>query len=148
MASVIDAAAFLRDYKSPDDLKARRIELGEDDERTIADLLLDQVEFADVLIINKTDLVSQEELEHLQALLRKLNTDADIIMADHGKVPLDRVLNTGRFDMDAAQRSPGWIKELMGEHTPKPKNTVSAFLSGVLAARCRANASWKFLQGH
>ena len=76
MVSVIDAAAFLRDYQSADDLKARKLELGEDDLRGIADLLLDQVEFADVLVVNKADLVTIEELEHLQALLLKLNPRA------------------------------------------------------------------------
>ena len=68
MVTVVDAAAFLRDYRSSDDLKARRMELGDDDERCIADLLLDQVEFADVLVLNKTDLVSTADLERLQEI--------------------------------------------------------------------------------
>ncbi len=119
MVSVIDAAAFLRDYKSTDDLKARQLELGEDDERNIADLLLDQVEFADVLVINKADLVSDQEMQQLKGLLAKLNPRAKQVIADHGKVPLDSVMGTGLFDMEEAQQSPGWLKELMGEHTPE-----------------------------
>jgi G3E family GTPase len=119
MATVVDAAAFLRDYRSPDDLKTRRIELGDDDDRCIADLLLDQVEFADVLVVNKADLVAPDELERLQAILQQLNPRADQVVAEHGRVPLDRVLSTGRFDMDAAQESPGWLRELMGEHSPE-----------------------------
>jgi G3E family GTPase len=129
MVSVVDAAAFLRDYRSADDLKARNLELGEEDQRGIADLLLDQVEFADVLVINKADMVSTTDLEHLQALLAKLNPNADQVIAEHGQVPLDRVIGTGRFDMDAAQRSAGWIKELLGEHTPETEEYgISSFV--------------------
>ena len=87
MVSVIDAAAFLRDFKSTDDLKARQLELGEDDERNIADLLLDQVEFADVLVINKADLVSDGEMQQLKGLLAKLNPRPNKSSPIMGKSP-------------------------------------------------------------
>ncbi|TVR12385.1 MAG: GTP-binding protein [Planctomycetota bacterium] len=119
MCTVVDAGAFLRDYRSPDDLKARRLELGDDDHRTIPDLLLDQVEFADVLVLNKADLLDAEQLARLQAILGKLNPQADQVVVEHGRVPLQRVMGTGRFDMEAAQQSAGWMQELMGEHTPE-----------------------------
>ncbi len=83
------------------------------------DLLVDQVEFADVLVLNKDDLVEPAELERLEALLHKLNPEAQIVRAHFGQVPLDTILNTGRFDFERAAQSPGWLKELRGEHTPE-----------------------------
>ncbi len=129
MVTMVDAAAFLRDYRSPDDLKARKMELGDDDDRIIADLLLDQVEFADVLVLNKADLVNTEELEYLKEILHHLNPNADQVVAEFGKVSLERVMATGRFDMDAAQESPGWLRELNGEHTPESETYgISSFV--------------------
>jgi G3E family GTPase len=100
-------------------LQDKEIALGEDDQRTIADLLVDQVEFADVIVINKTDLVSTEQKAELRAILHKLNPDARIIESERGQVPLREVLDTGRFDMEKAQQSAGWLKELNNIHTPE-----------------------------
>ena len=119
MVTVIDAANFLQQFNAADYLKDRGMAAGEGDERTIADLFIDQVEFADVIIINKTDLISADELVQLHAILRQFNRDADIVEAQRGNIPLDRVLNTKRFDMEKAQASAGWIKELQNEHTPE-----------------------------
>jgi G3E family GTPase len=119
MVSVIDARAFLDDFASDDLLLDRGQTAGEGDERTLADLLTDQIEFADVLIVNKADLVSKEELDHLQALLRAFNREAEILVAERGKVPLDRILNTHAFDFDRAQQAPGWLQELEGNHVPE-----------------------------
>jgi G3E family GTPase len=119
MVSVIDARAFLSDFASVDLLEERGQVAGEGDERTLADLLVDQVEFADVLVINKTDLVSAEEVANLRALLRSLNREAEIVTAERGRVPLASILNTGRFDLDRAQAAPGWLQELQGNHVPE-----------------------------
>jgi len=119
MVTVIDAANFLAHYEGSDTLLERDIALGEEDERTISDLFADQVEFADVIVINKIDLVSAEQRDELRAILHKLNPEARIIASERGRVPLWEVLDTGRFDMEKAQQSAGWIKELNNIHTPE-----------------------------
>lgn len=119
MVTVVDAYNFLRDYASEDSLALRGETLGEDDHRTVVDLLIEQVEFCDVMVLNKTDLLAEAELERLEAILRKLNPRADIVRSAFGQVPLGRVLDTGRFDFEAAAQAPGWLKELRGEHAPE-----------------------------
>ncbi|MEM8984091.1 MAG: zinc metallochaperone GTPase ZigA [Pseudomonadota bacterium] len=128
MVTVVDAVNFLRDYDAAQSLHEAGESLGEDDERSVSDLLVDQVEFADVLLISKTDLVSQTDVERLTAILKTLNTDAKIIPIQHGRVALDSVLNTGRFDFARAQQAPGWLKEMRGEHVPETEEYgISSF---------------------
>lgn len=128
MVTVVDAANFLRDYDEAEYLQETRESLGDDDERTVADLLVDQVEFADVIVISKADLVSDTELDRLQGVIRSLNTEAEIVTAQHGKVALDRILGTGAFSFERAQRAPGWLKEMRGEHTPETEEYgISSF---------------------
>jgi G3E family GTPase len=119
MVTVVDAKSFLADWHSEDDLRARKLALDDDDERCIADLLVEQVEFANVLVISKLDLVSADEARRLEAMLRHLNPEARVVHADHGKVPLAQVLGTGLFDFEKAALAPGWQKELRGEHVPE-----------------------------
>ncbi len=119
MVTVVDAYNFPRDLFSLDELRDRDLAAGEEDERSVVDLLIDQVEFADVLVLNKADLVTPDELGRLEALLHKLNPEARIIRTSFGRAPLDAILNTGRFDFERAAQSPGWLKELRGEHTPE-----------------------------
>lgn len=119
MVTVVDAFNFLRDYSSQDNLQSRGESLGEEDQRTVVDLLIDQIEFCDVIVLNKTDLITGEERERLVAILHGLNPRARIENAVFGQVPLDRVLNTGLFDFDEASKAPGWLQELRGEHTPE-----------------------------
>jgi len=119
MATVVDAANFLRHFASSDTLLDRQVALSTADDRTIADLFVDQVEFADVIVINKIDLVSDEERGELRAILRRLNAKARFIEAERGRVPVDAVLDTGLFDMETAQTSAGWMKELTAAHTPE-----------------------------
>ncbi len=119
LVTVVDALNFLRDFRSEDDLRSRRIALGDDDERTLSDLLVEQVEFADVLVLSKLDLVAEDDAERLEGLLRRLNTRAQIVRAAHGRVPLELLLDTRRFDFEAAARAPGWLAELRGEHAPE-----------------------------
>ena len=103
MVTVVDAVNFLADYQSYDDLADRQLALNEDDDRGVVDLLVDQVEFADVLVLGKTDLVEQERVDALCAMLRRLNPRAKILPTSHGRVPLGEVLNTGRFDFAEAR---------------------------------------------
>ncbi len=119
LVTVVDARHFLQEVGSRDDLRRRRLTVNADDERTVADLHIDQVEFANVLVINKTDLVSPRDLGRLEGLLRHLNPDARIVPARFGRVPLEHVLNTGLFNLDRARRAPGWLKEMRGEHVPE-----------------------------
>jgi len=119
MVTVVDAARFLADLGSLDDLRARQLALGDEDERTIADLLVDQVEFANVLVINKADRVTADELGRLEAILAHLNPDAERIVTERGVVEPTRLLGTHRFDFAQAEAAPGWQKELAGIHIPE-----------------------------
>ena len=116
MVTVVDAANFLHEYNAADALQDRGESLGEDDNRTVTDLLIDQIEFADVIVLNKLDLVSEAQGLEVEAIIKALNPGAVIRKATHGQVPLDSVLNTGLFDYDKASTSAGWIRELEGEH--------------------------------
>jgi G3E family GTPase len=129
MVTVIDAGAWLDDVKAGPRLHALGLATGDEDLRTVADLLLDQVEFANVIVINKLDLVNDAQLALLESTLRTLNPSARIVRTSEGQVALNEVLNTGLFDMDAAQRSAGWLKELEGEHTPETEEYgISSFV--------------------
>ena len=119
MVTVVDAVNFLNDYNSAKNLQDTNESLGEEDERNVSDLLVDQVEFADVLLISKTDLVSNADIERLTAILKALNTHARIVPISLGNVNINDVLNTGLFDFERAQLAPGWLKEMRGEHVPE-----------------------------
>ena len=119
MVTVVDAVNFLNDYDEAKYLQDTGESLGDEDDRSVADLLVDQVEFADVLVISKTDLVEPSEVARLSAILRTLNREAKIIPISKGEIDLDHVLNTGLFDFERAQQAPGWLQEMRGEHTPE-----------------------------
>lgn len=133
MVTVVDANRFINDINSEDLLIDRDQSVSDEDERTIADLLIDQVEFCDVMIINKTDLVSEKELGRLEQILTTLQPDAKIIKTVNSEVDLKEVLNTQRFDFEKASESAGWIKELTegghAEHTPETEEYgISSFV--------------------
>ena len=119
LVTVVDAYNFLREYGSMEDLRARGIAAAPEDTRTIVDLLVEQVEFANVLVVTKTDLVSADEAARVEAILHHLNPDARIVRARFGAVGLEHVLDTQLFDEDKAASAPGWAKELAGEHIPE-----------------------------
>ncbi|MDZ4788932.1 MAG: zinc metallochaperone GTPase ZigA [Blastochloris sp.] len=119
MVTVVDAKNFLEDYNARESLKDRQQQRDEQDERNIVDLLIEQIEFADVLIINKTDLITQAELKSVKGHLRALNTSAVMLESVKGKIPLNEILDTQRFDFEKASQSPLWLKELRGEHKPE-----------------------------
>lgn len=129
LVTVVDAANFLREYGTTDELRDRGLGMSADDERTIVDLLVDQVEFANVILLNKIDLVSAEDVAQLEAIIRHLNPEAQIVHTMQGQVPLHKVLNTGLFDFERAQQAPGWAKELRGEHIPETEEYgISSFV--------------------
>ena len=119
MVTVVDAVNFLKDYEDAKYLQDTGESLGEDDERSVADLLVDQIEFADVILISKTDLVEEKDISKLNAILKNLNTNARILPITMGEVEIEDVLDTGLFDFEKAKEAPGWLKEMRGDHTPE-----------------------------
>jgi G3E family GTPase len=119
MVTVVDAARFVADLGSTDGIAARGESLGPEDERTVVDLLVDQVEFADLIVLSKCDLADEATIVRTERTVRQLNAGARIIRARHGQVPLDELLATGRFDFDAAAEHPGWLRVLRGEEQPE-----------------------------
>jgi G3E family GTPase len=129
MVTVVDAFNLLKDYSSHDLLAHRGPTAGEEDNRSLATLLMEQIEFANVVVINKKDLVSAEQLKEVTGLVKALNPTAEVIYADHGKVPLESVLGTGKFDLEKASAMPGWARELEGHHTPETEEYgISSFV--------------------
>jgi len=147
MVTVVDAVNFLRDYDEAKDIRETGESLGEEDERSVADLLVDQVEFADVLLISKTDLVEQAEIERLAAILRSLNTKARIIPISQGQVPAGDILNTRLFDFERARQAPGWLKEMRGEHVPETEEYGIGSFSYVARRPFHPERAFEFLHG-
>ena len=128
MVTVVDAVNFIKDYEEAKYLQETGESLGEDDDRSVADLLVDQIEFADVILLSKTDLVKKEDIKKLKAIIKTLNTQAEIIPITEGRVEIDKVLNTGLFNFDKAKEAPGWLKEMRGDHTPETEEYgISSF---------------------
>jgi G3E family GTPase len=119
MVTVVDANCFWQDFASGESLLDRKQGTDETDTREVVDLLIDQIEFANVILLNKVDLVEGEDRHELKSVLQKLNPDACIIETDHSRVPLEQVLDTERFDFEKASQGAGWIKELNNEHIPE-----------------------------
>jgi G3E family GTPase len=121
MVTVVDAVNLLKDFSSHDFLRDRGESLGEEDDRSLVTLLTEQIEFADVIILNKCADAGPERVDAARKIIRALNGDAEIIETTHSDVPADAILNTGRFDFDRAHEHPMWAKELYGfaNHTPE-----------------------------
>lgn len=129
MVTVVDAANFLQDFDSVDSLADRGMAELEGDKRNLVDLLTDQVEFANVIVLNKADLVHADELGELLTILKKLNPAARYIISEHGKVDPSLILNTESFDFEKAAGSAGWIRELENEHVPETEEYgISSFV--------------------
>lgn len=118
MVTVVDAFNFLRDYQSDESLRERGEVAGKEDERTIVDLLTDQIEFADVVLLNKIDLVSPAERHALHGMIRALNPQARIHETENSGIPLASVMGTGLYDLKRSEKRPGWLDSLV-EHTPE-----------------------------
>ena len=119
MVTVVDSFNFIKDFSSPEYLTDRNLTDIDGDERTIVNLLTDQIEFANVILLNKIDLVSEQDLRNLYDIIHKLNPEAKIIPTNHSKINLREVINTGIFDFEKAESSAGWIRELENEHVPE-----------------------------
>ena len=121
MVTVVDAANLLKDYASHDFLRDRGETMGEGDNRTLVDLLVEQIEFADVIILNKVSMAKSDEVQTARGIIKALNPVAKIIETDFCNVPLDEVLDTGLFNLEAAEQNPLWFKELNGfkDHIPE-----------------------------
>ena len=136
MVTVVDANRFVNDIHSEDLLVDRNQGADVTDERSIADLLIDQVEFCDVLVLNKTDLVTNEAIDKLEHILRTLQPDAKIIKTTQSQVDINDVLDTGRFDFEKASNSAGWIKELTeGGHEAHTPETEEYGMSSFVYSR-------------
>ena len=125
MVTVVDAVTFLPELARGEALASRDMAAGVGDSRSISDLLVDQVEFADVVLLNKTDLVSERTVATVESVLRRLNPSAQIVHTLRGVVDLATVLGTGLFDPDLAAQSPEWDDEIAGGHTPETEDTAS-----------------------
>ena len=147
MVTVVDAVNFLKDYEEAKYLQDTGESLGEDDERSVADLLVDQIEFADVLLVSKIDLVDAEDIEKLNAILKSLNTHAKIIPITQGQVSTDDVLNTGLFDFENARQAPGWLKEMRGDHIPETEEYGISSFSYVARRPFYPQKFYEFLHG-
>jgi len=129
MVTVVDGFNFLKDYSSRDLISQRGKSMGDEDERTVVDLLVEQIEFCDVLVLNKTDLLNQDEIGRLEGILKTFNPRAKIVHSQFSKVPLDALMNTGLFNFEAAEDAAGWLKELRGEHVPESEEYgISSFV--------------------
>ncbi|MFL2798290.1 MAG: GTP-binding protein [Paracoccaceae bacterium] len=121
MVTVVDAVNLLNDYSSHDFLRDRGETLGEDDERTLVNLLVEQIEFADVVVLNKIEDAGSHKTKAARQIIRSLNADAQILEVNHSDVPANKILNTGLFDFEKAHEHPMWVKELYGfaDHVPE-----------------------------
>ena len=119
MVTVVDAYNLLTDYSSTDLLSQRGEVAGDEDNRSLAALLTEQIEFADVVVVNKIDMVDAARRDEVTAVVKALNPTAQLVFADHGQVPLKAVLGTGLFNLERASAMPGWARELEGKHTPE-----------------------------
>lgn len=130
MVTVVDAFNFAKDFGSNETVQDRSLnEEDPQDFRTIVNLLTDQIEFADILVLNKTDLMPAHRVSELKSILKKLNPEAKIIESVFGNVPLNEILNTKRFDFEKAASSAGWKKELENDHTPETEEYgISSFI--------------------
>mgnify|MGYP003306103619 FL=1 len=131
MVTVVDAVNLLNDYSSHDFLRDRGEVMGEEDDRTLVHLLTDQIEFADVVVLNKIDDATPDQVDAARKIIRSLNADARIIETNHSDVPAERILNTGLFNFQKAHEHPMWAKELYGfaDHIPETEEYgVSSFV--------------------
>tara|TARA_B100000497_G_C7692479_1_gene421522 strand:+ start:3166 stop:4365 length:1200 start_codon:yes stop_codon:yes gene_type:complete len=130
MVTVVDAFNFFEDFGSPETLMDRDLTDIDGDYRTIVNLLTDQIEFANVILLNKTDLVTTEHLGVLKAAIHRLNPSARIIETSYSKIKPKEILNTGLFNFEEAEQSAGWIEELnKDEHTPETEEYgISSFV--------------------
>lgn len=129
LVTVVDGNRFWHDFSSGESLLDRRQGTDEQDTREVVDLLIDQIEFANVIVLNKVDLLNDKSAEELEAVLRKLNPEAKVIKSVFSDIPLTSILHTSSFDFEKMSQTAGWIKELNEEHTPETESLgISSFV--------------------
>ena len=133
MVTVVDASRVLTEMSGEDDIVERGWADDEEDRRSVAQLMAEQIEFATIIVLNKTDLVDAEGLARVEALLADLNPSAQVLRAEHARLPLEQLLETRSFDLEAAQAAPGWVQALTEDHTPESE----AFGFGSFVFRAR-----------
>ena len=148
MVTVVDCFNFIRDFGSSELLADRELADAAEDQRTIVNLLTDQIEFANVILLNKTDLVSLVQLATISAMIKKLNPGAKILHTEFGKIDPALILNTGLFDFDEASQAAGWIKALEEEHVPETEEY--GISSHVFRSRAPFHPQrlWRYLNDH
>jgi G3E family GTPase len=128
MVTVVDALNFWKDYQSYEDLRDRKLGIDQTDQRNIVDLLIDQIEFATVILLNKCDLATPEDLDAIETFLQELNPFATIQRCEHGAVPLNQVLGTNSFSEQWAQGHPDWLAIPRGsEHSETDEYSIHSF---------------------
>ena len=147
MVTVVDSVNFLKDYDEAKYLQDTGESLSEDDERSVADLLVDQIEFADVILISKTDLASKEEIKKVIGIIKSLNTSAKIFPIANGEIEVDEILDTNLFDFVKARQAPGWLKEMRGEHIPETEEYGISSFSYVARRPFYPDKFYNFLHG-
>jgi G3E family GTPase len=129
LVTVVDGFNFLRDFEEGEELKDRNIGINETDDRSISDLLIEQIEFANVIVLNKTDLLDRSQVNELRKIIGHLNPKAVIIESQFGQINSAAILNTKLFDFESAAESPGWMQEMRGEHIPETEEYgISSFV--------------------
>lgn len=143
--TVIDAFTVFHDFETADLLSARRDDVTPEDERTVSDLMVDQIEFADVIVLNKIDMVSAEQRRRVLELIRKLNHRATVLESCYGKIEVRDIVNTGMFNLEAAQTGFGWLQDLH-EMTLREVNGKKMGEFVVLLLFLLIPPSWTFVQ--
>ena len=146
LVTVVDAINFWNDFQTTDDLINRGQALGPQDDRGITELLVSQLEWANVILINKSDEIRESELKQIELLCAKMNPEAVILRSNYGKVEVEKILNTGLFDYEKSAQSASWVKELQSDH--KPETEEYGISSFVFRARrpFHPERLWNFLQ--
>ena len=147
MVTVVDAFNFFKDFGSPETLSDRNLTNIEGDHRTIVNLLTDQIEFANVIILNKSDLVTKDEISILNTIIKKLNPSAKIIESTFSKIDINEIINTGQFNFEEAEQSAGWLEELnKDEHKPETEEYgISSFVFETKDLLIQKNF-WNYIQ--
>lgn len=129
MVTVVDGSRFLLDWDAAEELKSKGMAASDQDERTVTDLLVEQVEFADVIVVNKVDRMTETGAQRLSAILSALNPGAKIIRSTYGQIELREILDTRKFSFEKAAANPGWLREMRGEHIPETEEYgISSFV--------------------
>lgn len=129
LVTVIDSRHFLSQFGSTETLSDKNIGISREDHRALVHLLIDQIEFANIILLSKTDITPKQEVAHIREIIEKLNPGAEIYEIQNGSIPLNTIFNTGLFQMEEAVKNPGWLRELRWEHTPETEEYgISSFV--------------------